>query len=67
MRTARRAAEARADAFEAQRDMTEIQLAAAVRARDDAQFRLDAESEARDAAEAENRRLRELIRRMENR
>ena len=72
------AAEVRADAFAAQRDMTELQLESAIRTRDAeraaAQSRLEAESEAReaaetrlDASEAENRRLRELIRRIENR
>ena len=47
------AAETRADAYAAQRDMTELQLESAIRTRD--------------AAQAENRRLRELIRRLENR
>ena len=71
---ARRAAETQLDAFEAQRDMAEMQLEAEVRAREAAQARLESESSARAAAEArltaaesENRRLRELIRRMENR
>ena len=78
---ARRAADARADAaetqrdaFEAQRDMAEMQLEAEVKAREAAQARLTAaearmntEAIARAASEAENRRLRELIRRMENR
>ena len=50
---ARRAAETQRDAFEAQRDMAEMQLESEVRARE--------------AAQAENRRLRELIRRLENR
>ena len=81
MRRARRAEKARADAAEtqrdayaAQRDMTELQLESAIRTRDAAQSRLEEESQAResaetrlDAAEAENRRLRELIRRIENR
>ena len=61
------AAETRADAYAAQRDMTELQLESAIRTRDAAQSRLESESEAREAAEAENRRLRELIRRLENR
>ena len=51
------AAETRADAYAAQRDMTELQLESAIRAR-------DAE---RAAAQEEIRRLRETIRRLENR
>ena len=53
------AAETQRDAFEAQLDMTEMQLESEVRTREAAQSRLD-------AAQEENRRLRELIRRMEN-
>ena len=53
------AAETQRDAFEAQRDMAEVQLEAEVRTRESAQARLT-------AAEAEIRRLRELIRRIEN-
>ena len=56
---ARRIAETQRDAFEAQRDMAELQLEAEVRTRESAQAQLT-------AAEAEIRRLRELIRRIEN-
>ena len=78
---ARRVAETERDAFEAQRDMAELQLEAEVRAREAAQARLQSEvraraaaqarlkseSDARAAFEAETRRLREIIRRLENR
>ena len=56
---ARRIAETQRDAFEAQRDMAELQLETEVRTRESAQAQLT-------AAEAEIRRLRELIRRIEN-
>ena len=54
---ARRAAETQRDAFAAQRDMAEMQLEAEVRAR----------AAERAAAQAEISRLRERVRRMENR
>ena len=64
------AAETQRDAFEAQRDMAEMQLESEIKAREDAQARLQSEAEARAAeraaAEAENRRLRELISRLRN-
>ena len=77
----RRALENQRDATEAQLGITEAQLAAEVRARMEAEeereaevkARMEAEEEresearARAAAEEENRRLREQIRRMENR
>ena len=65
------AAETQRDAFEAQRDMAEMQLESEIKAREDAQARLQSEAEARAAeraaAEAENRRLRELVSRLRNR
>ena len=65
------AAEARRDALAAQLGITEMQLESEIKAREDAQARLQSEAEARAAeraaAEAENRRLRELVSRLRNR
>ena len=64
------AAETQRDALAAHLDMTELQLESEVKAREDAQARLQSEAEARAAeraaAEAENRRLRELVSRLRN-
>ena len=60
-------AEVRADAAEAQLDITEMRLESEIKARADAQARLDEEAKARVAQQAENRRLRDLIRRLQNR
>ena len=66
----RDAAEARRDALAAQLGMTEMQLESEIKAREDAQSRLQSESEARAAervaAEAEISRLRELVSRLLN-
>ena len=80
-RAARRASDARADAAEAQRDeekaradaekaradAAETQRDAFEAQRDMAEMQLESEVRTREAAQEENRRLRELIRRMENR
>ena len=66
----RDAAEARRDALAAQLGMTEMQLESEIKAREDAQARLQSEAEARAteraAAEAEISRLRELVSRLQN-
>ena len=62
----RDAAEARRDALAAQLGMTKMQLESEIKAREDAQSRLQSESEARVAAEAEISRLRELVSRLLN-
>lgn len=61
---ARRAAETQRDALAAQLDITEAQLGTEVRARIEAEQAREAE---RSAAQEENRRLREIIRRLESR
>ena len=59
-RAERDTAEVRADAAEAQLDITEMRLESEIKARSDAQSQLD-------ESQSENRRLRDLIRRIQNR